>query len=69
MKGAVSRVKPLQSWVRFDYIGLSGAGYQAAFYDRYRIVEKDISQPVSIFPFPYMSCQVTCCPLSVFVKL
>lgn len=29
MKGAVSRVKPLQSWVRFDYMAYR-AVYQAA---------------------------------------
>ena len=31
IKGAVSRVKPLQSWVRFDYIGLSGCSLPSCF--------------------------------------
>ena len=65
MKGAVSRVKPLQSWVRFDYMAYRAV---TSCEDRYK--EKKISpSDCANFPFPFMSCQVTCCPFTVFVKL
>lgn len=55
MKGAVSRVKPLQSWVRFDYMAYRAV---TSCEDRYKGIENQ-STDCANFPFPIVSCQVT----------